>query len=175
MANLKNPPPHYRNCRFSFVPSFLEGVFPLRLHISMYLRLGALVSMRSSHGGPFHESFPVEIGGIKEYAEPDKLLLDIDKLDAPDVAELWSMVLYIGLKPVNIRLDQSSSGRWHVIIRIEQKLAPPATVAAQLALGSDPDRERCNLNRAFLLGDMPEKQAKVGFRTWNVLYGRKLK
>lgn len=66
---------------------------------------------------------------------------------------------------------RSPSGRgWHLLIEVEpEPMTAMETVALQLLLGSDPNREAYNVNRARQVdaGDVDPYWAE----RWNVLYG----
>ena len=66
-----------------------------------------------------------------------------------------------------IRLDRTRRG-WHVIIAVRKRLNAVTIVAAQAILGSDPNREMFNLDRARKLPRVPKEWRSQ----WNVLYER---
>ncbi len=57
---------------------------------------------------------------------------------------------------------------WHVIVTLDNEVAPLIVVAAQAILGSDWKRENFNLFRAQRLPDVPSVWRES--RRWNALY-----
>lgn len=95
--------------------------------------------------------------------------VDIDQgMRRPRVGDIMLRLRRAGYAPVWMMEKRSRSGKgWHLAIKV--KPTPPnpeAVVALQAILGSDPNRESCNLQRAGVLARMP----RWARRSWNVLY-----
>jgi len=104
-------------------------------------------------------------GTVRETWQPGKLLLDFDGT-APRFPNLLSEIRRLGLHPRGMYYARSSSGNWHVVIYLREKLPIMATLFVQLKIGSDPKRERCNFIRAY---HYKRKDEFV-----QILFGRKL-
>jgi hypothetical protein len=116
-----------------------------------------LASMRLHYGCP---------GLVKAYARPDTTYCDYDKPKPPPVAVVYELAQWLGIRPLFIRDDKTARG-WHRIVRWNRKFEPGVIVALQLAMGSDPKRERFNLIRVL------SGEAKHNKR-WNLLFEHKL-
>ena len=97
------------------------------------------------------------------------LKLDIDEGEArPKLHVIMRRLRRAGYTPVWLSETRSPSGRgWHLVIDVRPRPTHPSQVVAlQAILGSDPDREACNLARANVLGTM----SGYARDRWNVLY-----
>lgn len=88
-------------------------------------------------------------GAVGARGDARTLLCDFDTQRAPRLRRLWGVLGHIGVRPVAIGYERSHSGKWHVEIKTERRLTSGEQVAAQMALGSDPWRERHNLARVI--------------------------
>lgn len=104
-------------------------------------------------------------GIVKRNGDRYTLLCDMDRLTPPPMARLLFVLSELGIRPAAIGFDRSHSGRWHVEVKTWHALTSGEQVAAQMALGSDPWRERHNLARV-ICGARPED--------WNLLFAVKL-
>lgn len=117
-------------------------------------RLGA---MRLDYGCP---------GLVKAYARPDTTYCDHDQEAAPDVGLVFDVAQFLGIRPLMIRDDRTARG-WHRIVQWNRKFSPAELVALQMAMQSDPKRERFNLLRVLSGGAVESNR-------WNLLFERKL-
>ena len=76
------------------------------------------------------------------------LLLDFDSPIAPKFSEINSELQRLELHPKECYYARSSSGNWHIVIYLKEKLDIMATIFVQSRLGSDKRRERFNFIRA---------------------------
>lgn len=114
------------------------------------------------------------LGVIKAHARAEMVYLDLDSptqlgaaLDRLPVV-LRMLRLY---PPLSLRLDRTRRG-WHVLVQLAVRLYPAETVALQLALGSDPNREVLNLRRALALRGLRSGER---YQRFNLLFERKEK
>jgi hypothetical protein len=126
----------------------------------------------------------MELGLIREYAAPNKILLDFDKSPQgslksgqPNLKFLFDKIKLVGMSPVFGKTYRSDThGHWHCVIHVRETLTPSQTCFMQIYLGSDHAREAMNFKRARHL----EKESEYStcpkdFKLWNVLFERKLK
>ena len=100
--------------------------------------------------------------------------LDIDEgTKRPKLATLQRLLRRAGYRIEWLRESRSPGGKgWHIIMQLDpEPTSPFEVVALQAILGSDVNREACNLHRARVLPGVP----KWAHRMWNVLYTRKEK
>lgn len=103
------------------------------------------------------------------------LYLDFDQ--PIDLDELATRMINVGnmsrIKLERLAVHMTRRG-YHVVVNAEwldkKEMTPAETVALQLLLGSDVNREALNLMRAHLLGNAPTFWRD----RWNVLYSEKL-
>jgi len=87
-------------------------------------------------------------GKMKEFSDPRKIMLDIDRPEPISTWEINRVFHILGICPESIRYDRTRHG-WHVVIMLPVALEKTAIVALQAILGSDPRRETLNLFRAL--------------------------
>jgi len=105
-------------------------------------------------------------GIVKRRGDARTLLCDFDAVATTRVTlpRLWGTLGFLGITPVAIAYERSASGKWHVEIRTARALTSGEQVAVQMALGSDPWRERYNLARVICGARRAD---------WNLLFSRK--
>jgi hypothetical protein len=112
------------------------------------------------------------VAEIDVRSSPKILLFDCDDArSCPRLVPLLSRLRIIGLKAKWFAYSRSRHG-WHVEIGIRASLTEAETVAAQFALGSDPQRETMNLRRAIAL--RKHKISPFWKHRWNILFSHKL-
>ena len=97
--------------------------------------------------------------------------LDIDKgMHRPKLHEIMRRLRRSGYKPVWMMETASPGGKgFHVVLALEpEPKTPQEVVAIQAILGSDPDREACNLRRAKIV----HRASKYWRERWNGQYQR---
>jgi hypothetical protein len=104
-------------------------------------------------------------GIVKRYHRAGVTLCDYDHADPPTLSILWALAGRLKLRPLWVEYDRTERG-WHVIVEWHRTLTPGETVALQLLMGSDPDRECYNLAR-LIAGAGKTKR-------FNLLFERKL-
>jgi hypothetical protein len=96
------------------------------------------------------------------------LKLDIDRQRRPSLAHMAQLLNRAGYGLLDYEIHRSPGGRgWHCYLWVDPlPRTPMEVIALQAVLGSDPQREACNLLRARKMWRTP------GFaRSWfNVLY-----
>lgn len=99
------------------------------------------------------------------------LKLDVDEYIRPlSMGALCRRLRRAGYSPQWMMQRRSTSGRgWHIILAVHpQPLIAEEVTALQAVLGSDLQREACNLRRARLLRN--PKVSPYWRERWNVLY-----
>lgn len=109
------------------------------------------------------------LGRIDTYGAANKLLLDFDRPDKPNLPRIWNVCRRHALKPRALSCNATAHG-WHVIVLLGRRVAPWQALALQAIMGSDWRRESLNLLR---LWDGPEPKRQYRWR-WNILYTRKV-
>lgn len=105
-------------------------------------------------------------GIVRRYHSPGVTMADYDhRQPPPKLPALWAIAGKLGLKPEWCEYHKTARG-WHLTVQWNRKLGPGETVALQLLLGSDPDRELFNLSRLLRGGGRSKR--------WNLLFERKL-
>lgn len=88
-------------------------------------------------------------GTIRETWKRGMLLLDFDTKSAPPFPQICIELRGLGLHFESCYYARSSSGNWHVVINLREKLKIMETLFVELKLGSDPKRARCDFIRAY--------------------------
>jgi hypothetical protein len=102
-------------------------------------------------------------GRVERYADPFVTMCDHDG-KRPELWPVWRIARQLGIVPVGIQERKTRHG-WHRTIVWNRKFTPAETIALQLLLGSDRQREAFNLQRA-LTGTRSNR--------WNLLFTYKL-
>lgn len=100
------------------------------------------------------------------------LRLDLDGGRRPlGLARVCWLLRRASLRPVWLSQRRSPGGKgWHVEVQVRPAPRTAMEVTAlQAALGSDPAREACNVNRARMVDR--GKVSRWWRHRWNVLYG----
>ena len=96
--------------------------------------------------------------------------LDIDAgVSVPRLSRLTRLTRRAGYRVTALSQTRSPSGKgWHLVLTVQPRPSPLATVALQAILGSDKGREACNLYRVNRV--MTGQVSAWWARRWNVLY-----
>lgn len=96
--------------------------------------------------------------------------IDVDRADPLPLSIVRRRLARAGFRLVRWTQRRSPSGTgWHLVARVAPcPESAPVVVALQAILGSDLDREACNLRRARVLDRMPVWARDF----WNQLYHR---
>jgi hypothetical protein len=107
---------------------------------------------------------------IEHFAAPHLTLCDYDAPQKPPALDrIMGIGRMIAAKPRAVEISKSRHG-WHMVIAWDRDFEPAETIALQLLLGSDPNREALNLARVLTGIDSPIKA-----RGWNLLFKCKVK
>lgn len=102
---------------------------------------------------------------VEHFAAPHLTLCDYDAPQKPPALDriMW-IARMVRAKPRAIELSKTKRGH-HMVIAWNREFEPAETVALQLLLGSDQNREALNLSRVLAGIDSPAKR-----RGWNLLF-----
>lgn len=107
-----------------------------------------------------------QFGQVKIYGDRYTTLSDIDRKKPPTLERVFRVSHVVGLGVSWVRIDRSSSERWHLVIRWRRAMSRSQIVALQLLMGSDWRREMFNFYRVL---------SGIRSRRWNFLFEEKLK
>lgn len=103
-------------------------------------------------------------GRVDRYAEANVTMCDYDGPELPELWRVWKLARQLGAAPVMVE-DRKTAHGWHRVIVWNREFSRMETIAIQLLLGSDREREAFNLRRA-MTGTRSDR--------WNLLFTHKL-
>lgn len=103
-------------------------------------------------------------GKVERLAEPNVTMCDYDGPELPQLWQVWKLGRQLGAAPIGVQ-DRKTAHGWHRVIVWSRNFKPAETIAIQLLLGSDREREAFNLKRA-MTGTRSDR--------WNLLFTYKL-
>lgn len=106
-------------------------------------------------------------GRVEHYADPHLTMCDYDgpRPKLPELWRVWKLARQFGARPLWIK-DRRTKRGWHRVVYWDRPFEPMQTIALQLLLGSDREREAFNLKRVLLGGANTPR--------WNLLFSEKL-